>query len=111
MDEAEVSIEAYEHLRKSIPSIGFLSQKKRVIAFLRVTKLAQKMIDEQKLSEDNALYLLSTLARKSAPFHKAVMMAALHLANISSKQITSVGFTYANNMRCNMQMLPVDVDN
>ncbi len=110
MDEADVSIEAYKKLRNSIPPMGFLSQKKRVIAFLRVTKLAQQMIDEQKISEDNALYLLSTLARNCAPFHKAVMMTALHLANINRKQIQPVGFKYANNMRCNMQMLPIDDD-
>ena len=110
MDEADKYLEAYEKLQNSIPSIGFLSQKKRVIAFLKVTKLAQQMIDEQEISEDNALYLLSTLAGKCAPFQKSAMMAALHLGHIGRKQIKPVGFKYANTMRCNLQMLPIDED-
>jgi hypothetical protein len=52
--------------------------------------------------------LLSILARKCAPFQKAAMMVALNLASISRKQIQPIGFRYANEMRCNLQMLPVD---
>jgi len=108
MDDADKSLEAYDRLYKIMPSIGFLSRKKRVRAFLKVTKQAQQMIDEQMLSEDNALYLLSVLVRKSASFQKAAMMVALNLAQIDRKAISLVGFNYANNMRCNMQMMPVD---
>ena len=108
MDEADKSIEAYEKLYTSIPSIGFLSRKKRVIAFLKITKMTQQMIDDHEISEDQALYLLSILVRKCARFQKAAMMVALNLADISRKQIQPIGFKYANNMRCNMQMLPVD---
>ncbi len=108
MDEADKSVEAYEILSNSIPSIGFLSRKKRAIAFIKVTKLAQKMIDDQELSEENTLYLLSTLVRKNSSFQKASMTAALNLANIDRKLIPTIGFKYANNMRCSMQMYPVD---
>ena len=108
MDEADKSLEAYDMLNNKIPSIGFLSRKKRIIAYLKVTKLAQQLIDDKNISEENALYLLSTLVRKNASFQKAAMMVALNLANIDRKLIRPIGFQYANNMRCNMQMTPVD---
>jgi vesicle coat complex subunit len=108
VDEADKSIEAYEKLYKSVPSIGFLSRKKRIIAFLKITKMTQQMIDDQDISEEQALYLLSILARKCARFQKAAMMVALNLASINRKQIQLIGFRYANEMRCNLQMLPVD---
>lgn len=108
MDDAEVSLEGYDKLSSNIPSIGFLSQKKRAIAYLKVTKLAQQMIDAGDISEDNALFLLSMLVRKDKSFQKAAMTASLRLADIDRKIISSVGFTYANNMRCNLQMHPVD---
>lgn len=108
MDEADKSIEAYEKLLKSIPSIGILNRKKRVIAYLKVTKQAQKLVDDQIISEDNAYYLLSTLARKSTAFQKSAMMAALNLDNIDRKLIQFVGFKYANEMRSNLHMLPID---
>jgi len=110
MDEADKSLAAYETLHNSIPPIGFFSRRKRVIAFLKVTKIAQKMINEDDLSVDNSLYLLSILARKSADFQKAAMMVALNLASIDSKIVPAIGFRYANEMRCNLQMLPVDDD-
>lgn len=108
MDEADKSIAAYEKLYQSIPSIGFLNRKKRVIAYLKVTKLAQELIDKGELSEDNAKYILSILVRKHAPFQKATMMAALNLSSIDKKLISSIGFQYANEFRGNMQMLPID---
>ena len=108
MDEADKSLEAYEQLYQSVPSIGFLSRKKRIIAYLKVTRLAQQMIDEQEISEDNVLYLLSILVRKYAPFQKAAMATMLSLANIDRKLISAVGFKYANELRTNLQMYPVD---
>ena len=108
MDEADKSLAAYETLANSVPSIGFLSRKKRIIAFLKVTKKVQEMIDNQELSEDNALYLLSILTKKTANFQKASMMTSLHLATVDRKLIPAVGFRYANEMRANLQMLPID---
>lgn len=108
MDEADKSLAAYDTLYNSMPSIGFLSRKKRVIAFLKVTKKAQKMIDDEELSEDNALFLLSILAKKTSQFQKSAMMSALHLATIDRKIISTIGFKYANEMRANIQMLPID---
>ena len=108
MDEADISLKSYDKLSSNVPSIGFLSQKKRAVAFLKVTQLAQQMIDAEEISEDNALFLLSTLVRKNKSFQKAAMATALRLADINRNLITLVGFKYANNMRCNLQMHPVD---
>ncbi len=110
MDEADKSMKAYDKLYQNIPSIGFLNRKKRVAAFLKVTALAQQMIDDQEISEDHAIFLLSILVRKCATFQKAAMMAALNLASIDRSVIKPVGFKYANEMRCSLQMLPVDED-
>lgn len=111
MDEAEKTLEAYDKLFNEMPSIGFINRKKRVMAFLKVTKYAQHLIDKEEISEENALYLLSIMVRKHAPFQKAAMMTALNLPNIDRKAIKSIGFKYANEMRCNMQMYPVDDSN
>jgi len=108
MDEADKSLAAYDALKNSMPSIGYLSRKKRIIAFLKVSKKAQEMIDKQDISEDNALYLLSILTKKTADFQKSAMMAAMHLGTVDRKIIPAVGFRYANEMRANLQMLPVD---
>ncbi len=108
MDESEMSLEAYEELFKSMPSIGFLSRKKRLIAFVKVTKKAQQLLDDKQLSEENCLYLLSVLARKCGDFQKSAVMAALNLSAFKPGQISVIGFKYANDMRCNLQMMPVD---
>lgn len=108
MDEANQSLQAYEKLYESVPSIGFLSRKKRIAAYLTVTDQAQRMIDEQEISEEQALYLLSILARKCAAFQKAMMMTALNLTNIDRRQLKPVAFKYANEFRCSLQLYPVD---
>jgi lipopolysaccharide biosynthesis regulator YciM len=111
MDEADTSIEAYDKLYKSVPTIGFLNRKKRVRAYIKVTNIAQQLIDEKEISEDQALYLLSILVRKYSSFQKASMMTALNLSDIDQKLISTVGFKYANDFRCSLNMLPVDYDN
>lgn len=108
MDEADTSKEAYEQLFKSVPDIGFLNRKKRIGAYLKVTKIAQELIDEEKISEDQGLYLLSILVRKYSPFQKASMMAALNLSDIERKLISAIGFKYANDFRSSLKMMPVE---
>jgi hypothetical protein len=107
-DSAEKSIEVYDVLHQTIPPIGFLNRKKRVVAYLKVTKKAQQFIDANQISEENALYLLSVLSRKNPTFNKAAMMTALNLSTIDRKLIKTIGFKHANEMRCGLQMLPVD---
>lgn len=91
MDNADQSMQAYETLTKTMPSIGFLSRKKRIIAFLKVTKKAQEMIDKQDISEDNALFLISVMTKKIADFQKSAMTTAMHLAGLNRKIIPAVG--------------------
>jgi hypothetical protein len=107
-EEADKSLQAYDELYQSIPSIGFLSRKKRVSAYLKVTKVAQRLIDEQEVTEEQALFLLSILARKNSSFQKATVMTALNLARIDRKHLQPIGFKYANAFRCSLQFLPVD---
>lgn len=107
-EEAAKSLQAYDELYRSIPSIGFLSRKKRVKAYLTVTKQAQRMIDDQEISEEQALFLLSILARKNSSFQKATVMTALNLAKIDRKHLQPIGFKYANEFRCSLQFLPID---
>ncbi len=108
MDEAEKALEFYDALCETMPSIGFLSRKKRVYAYLHVTNKLQKMIEDEEISEENALFLLSVMVRKYSPFQKATMMAALNLAKIDRKIITPLGFKYANEFRCSLKMMPED---
>ena len=105
MDNA---LEAYDKLYSSIPPIGFMNRKKRVSAFLKITNMLQEMIDEEKVSEDDGLYLLSVLVRKCSRFQKAAMMTALNLKNIDRKLISNIGFKYSNDFRCSLRMYPLD---
>ena len=107
-DKPDISVEAYQTIYNSVLPIGFISRKKRVAAYLKTTKMTQKMIDEQSISEDNALFIFSLLVRKYPRFQKATMMAALNLATIDRQIIAPIGFKFANEMRCNINLLPVD---
>jgi len=84
-------LEVYEKFLKSMPSIGFVNRNKRIKAYIKVTNLAQKMIDNQEISEDEALFVLSIMAKKSNPLSKAI------------------GFKYADEMRCTLN-LPSAID-
>jgi hypothetical protein len=108
MDESEQALQAYDQLYNSIPSIGFLSRKKRISAYLKVTEETQNMIDNGAITEDQALFLLSILVRKCSKFQKSAMMAALNLASINNKNLQPIAFKYANDYRCSLNMLPVD---
>lgn len=98
----------YKKLIDVMPSIGFVNRKKRVQAFLKVTKLAQEMIDAEEMTEDEAMFVLSLMIKKSGDFRKAGMMTAMSLHAIPESAIKDVGFKYANQMRCNLQLHPVD---
>lgn len=108
MEEAEKSLQAYDILSESMPSIGFLSRKKRIKAYLKVTEKAQSMIDAQEINEEEGLFLLSILSRKHAAFQKAMMMTALNLAKIDKKLLTPIGFKYVNEFRASLQLSPVE---
>lgn len=100
-------VEVYEKLLKSMPSIGFISRKKRIKAYIKVTNLTQKMITDEEITEDEALFILSLLAKKSNDFRKAATMTALSLEALSNNVIKATGFRYVNQMRCNLNLHPV----
>lgn len=102
-------LEVYEKFLKSMPSIGFVNRNKRIKAYIKVTNLAQKMIDNQEISEDEALFVLSIMAKKSNPFRKAITMTALSLETLPKGAIKAIGFKYADEMRCTLN-LPSAID-
>ncbi|MEE9398604.1 MAG: hypothetical protein V3V31_16520 [Methylococcales bacterium] len=102
------SSNTFKKLSNSIPSIGFLSRKKRVLAFIKVTAKAQEMIDAEEITEDEALMLLSLLVRKNKDFQKSGMMTALNLADISAGVMKPIGVKYANSLRAQLKMAPIE---
>lgn len=107
-DKPDQSVEVYDTLYNSVLPIGFMSRKKRVSAYLKTTRITQEMIDEQTIDEDKALFVLSLLVRKYPRFQKAAMMTALNLATIDRAITTPIGFKFANGLRCNLKLLPID---
>ena len=101
------STQAYKILFNNMPSIGFLSRKKRVLAYIKITAQTQEMIDAEEISEEEALFVLSLLMRKCKNFQKAGMMAALSLDNIGKGVLQPIGLRYANEMRANMKLMPI----
>ncbi len=102
------ALEIYDKLYSSIPPIGFINRKKRIAAFLKITNMLQQMIDEEMVSEDDGLYLLSVMVRKCTRFQKAAMMTALNLETIDRKLVSTIGFKYSNDFRCSLRLYPVD---
>lgn len=100
--------EVYKKLLKSMPPIGFINRNKRIRAYIKVTNLAQKMMTDNEITEDEALFILSLMAKKSSPFRKASTMTALSLNTIPKGIIKPIGFKYANAMRCNLNLHPAD---
>ena len=101
--DADNSIQAFNKLCNHIPSIGFLSRTKRIRAYISVTNLAQKMIDNKEFTEEEALFVLSLMMRKHSDFQKAASMTALNLAQLGSEPFKPIGFLFANEMRKNMK--------
>jgi len=94
----------YKKLIHAMPSIGFLNRQKRIRAYLKVTSMTQTMIDAEEINEDEALFILSLLVKKSHSFRKAGMMTALSLESIPVTAIKAIGIRYANEMRNNLSL-------
>ncbi|MCK5872321.1 MAG: hypothetical protein KAG26_05805 [Methylococcales bacterium] len=101
-------IEVYKQLLENMPSIGFINRTKRIKAFLYVANKAQKMIEAEEITEEEALFILSIMTKKSNTFRKAATMTALSLTTLPKGVINSVGFQYVNQMRCNLNLHPAD---
>jgi len=95
---------AYEKLRENMPSIGFLSHKKRIKAYIEVTNIAEYMINSDEVSEEDALFILSMLMRKFARFQKAASMTAMSLENIGRKVMSPIGVKFAVAARRNLNL-------
>ncbi|MCK5728668.1 MAG: hypothetical protein KAH08_05550 [Methylococcales bacterium] len=101
-------IEVYKALLTNMPSIGFINRTKRIKAYLNVINKAQKMIDTEEITEEEALFILSIMTKKSNTFRKAATMTALSLNTLPKNTVKAIGFQYANQMRCNLNLHPAD---
>ena len=104
-------IRVYKKLFNSVPAIGFLSRRKRILAYLTVTINAQQMLDAEEMNEEEALFVLSMLMRKNKNFQKAGMMAALNLPGLDKETLKPIGLLYANEVRKILNLAPVDDTN
>lgn len=108
MTDDDKIINIYKKLAKCVPSIGFMSRRKRILAYLTVTINAQQMLDTEEMSEEEALFILSMLMRKHKNFQKAGMMAALNLPSLDKDTLKPIGLLYANAVRKNINLAPID---
>lgn len=98
----------YQTLLKKMPAIGFINHNKRIRSYIVVTNLAEKMIENEEITEEEALFILSIMTKKSHAFRKAATMTALSLNTLPKTAVKKTGFKYANQMRCNLNLHPVD---
>lgn len=102
--QEEKTTEAYEKLLNNMPAIGFLNRKKRVRAYIDLTKIAEYMLKSQEISEDEALFIFSLLMRKCADFQKSAMMTALSLENIPKGILSPIGLKFILEVRRNLSL-------
>lgn len=107
-ETADKAIKAFEKLARSVPDIGFMSRRKRILAYLVVSTNAQRMIDNEEISEKEAIFLLSLLMRKHKNFQKAAMMAALNLSRLDKEMIKPLDRKYLNEVRKHLKHAPID---
>jgi hypothetical protein len=103
-EQERKTAEAYEKLLKNMPSIGFINRKKRIKAYIQLTKIADYMIKTNEISEDEALFILSLLMRKCSAFQKAAMMTALTLNSIGKDVISPIGVKFSLDVRKNLSL-------
>lgn len=109
-EQERKTAEAYEKLLKNMPSIGFINRKKRIKAYIQLTKIADYMIktneisEISEISEDEALFILSLLMRKCSAFQKAAMMTALTLNSIGKDVISPIGVKFSLDVRKNLSL-------
>jgi len=109
MSEENISIEedtaiAFEKLRKNMPPIGFINRKKRIKAYIEITKIAQFMIENAEMTDESALLILSLMMRKCPAFQKSAMMTALSLNSIGKNILSPIGLTFILEVRKNLSL-------
>ena len=95
---------AFEKLRKNMPPIGFINRKKRIKAYIELTKIAQYMITNAEMTDESALLILSLMMRKCSAFQKAAMMTALSLDSIGKNILSPIGLTFSLEVRKNLSL-------
>lgn len=107
---AQKTVKVFNELCSNMPPIGFFSHSKRLSAYVAITTKAQSLIDAGQISEGEILFILSMMIRKKKDFQKAAMVAALSLPKLDPEKLPPLGFKYANDMRVNMRLSPVEVN-
>jgi len=98
------TVAAYDKLLKNMPSIGFMSRKKRVTAYIQITKITEYMVDHDEVTEEGALFVLSLLMRKCSNFQKSAMMTALTLESIGKNVLSPIGLKFSLDVRKNLSL-------
>jgi len=105
MQETEQKIsEAYNKLHHSMPSIGFFSRKKRIQAFIDISKIADYMVTTDEVSAEEMLFIFSLLMRKLSSFQKSATMTAMSLDMIGRKVIAPIGVLFIVEVRKNLNL-------
>ncbi len=103
MSEEKTST-AFEKLRSNMPSIGFMSRKKRIKAYIEITKIAEFMLENDDVSAEEMLFVFSLLMRKCAPFQKSAMMTALSLESLPKDILSPIGLKFILEVRNNLSL-------
>lgn len=106
MSFEESTSRAYDKLVENMPSIGIISRKKRVKAYIQVTKIAEYMITSEEITEESALLIFSIMMRKYADFQKSATMTALSLDSIAKNVLSPIGLKFALDVRRNLSLAP-----
>jgi len=95
---------AFNKLRNNMPSIGFLSRKKRIKAYIQITQITDYMLSNDEMNEESALFILSLLMRKCSAFQKAATMTALSLDSIGKGVLPPIGLKFSLEIRKNLSL-------
>ncbi len=100
----EITSKAYDKLVQNMPSIGFISRKKRIKGYIQLTEIAQYMISNDEITDENALLVLSIMMRKYSDFQKAATMTALSLGSIDKNVLSPIGLKFILEVRRNLNL-------
>lgn len=104
MQEDDHISEVFEKLRKSMPPIGFINRKKRITAYIEMSKITEYMVNNEELTDEEALFVFSLLMRKCADFQKSATMTALGLNSIGKGIIPPIGLKFILEVRKNLSL-------
>ncbi|SMG66297.1 hypothetical protein BMETH_548_2 [methanotrophic bacterial endosymbiont of Bathymodiolus sp.] len=100
----ERTTDAYEKLLDNMPSVGFISRKKRIKGYIEITEIAQYMITSEEITNESAFYIFSIMMRKCAKFNKAATMTALSLESLWKDVFSPIGLKFIIEVRRNLNL-------